>query len=53
MADPVIKPLLPVWPIAPTLPAGKESRREKPVQERPASSSKKKKDGRKHIDLYA
>jgi len=53
VADPVIKPLLPVWPVAPTLPTGKEPRREKPAQERPASSGKKKKDERKHIDLYA
>lgn len=51
-----ISPLLPVWPVASILPAGKDVRRKRgkdeDAREMP-SNSKGKKKGRKHIDLYA
>ncbi|WP_456406877.1 hypothetical protein [Thiolapillus sp.] len=55
MSDPVIKPLLPVWPTAPIKPAGKDVRKKKPSDDsskRSSGRNKAKKDRRKHIDLY-
>jgi hypothetical protein len=56
VSDPVIKPLLPVWPVASILPVGKDVRRKKPAKppaEQSSARGKTGKGGRKHIDLYA
>ncbi|WP_293649357.1 hypothetical protein [Thiolapillus sp.] len=48
--------MLPVWPVATILPTGKDVRRKRaasPDKEKAASDLKKKKNGRKRIDLYA
>ncbi|WP_457667926.1 hypothetical protein [Thiolapillus sp.] len=56
MANSRINPTLPVWPVATILPTGKDVRRKQaagPDREKAASTLKKKKNGRKRIDLYA
>lgn len=56
MSNPVIKPLLPVWPVASILPVGKDVRKKKPARPPAEQSSERGKSGkgeRKHIDLYA
>ncbi len=56
VSNPVIKPLLPVWPVASILPVGKDVRKKKPARPPAEQSSERGKSGkgeRKHIDLYA
>lgn len=59
MADSTIKPLLPIWPVAPAMSADKEKRRKKPATPLPEHAVSKgqtdtaDENGRRHIDLYA
>lgn len=56
VTNPVIKPLLPVWPVASILPVHKDVRRKKPAKppvEQSSEGDKTGKGGRRHIDLYA